>query len=160
MGEPMNAPLRAGGHVDYGDGRGWVLATEDNGPEFLVPTSAYPTPVDEPNDSAGPELTDQGVSAVQDRTAGQFDEGQAAEAADGEGQGDAAISAEPEQFDEPSPAEQTGPAPKPSNAEVRAWARKQGMDVPARGPVPADLVDGYIAATAEDDQDDEEPTDG
>lgn len=35
-----------------------------------------------------------------------------------------------------------GPTPK----DVRSWAREQGIDVPARGKVPDDVVDRYKAA--------------
>lgn len=38
----------------------------------------------------------------------------------------------------------TGPAP----AEVRAWARENGHEVPDRGRIPAELVDAYREAQA------------
>lgn len=41
-----------------------------------------------------------------------------------------------------APARPAGPAPK----DVRAWARAQGIDVPARGQLPADVVAQYQAA--------------
>lgn len=34
----------------------------------------------------------------------------------------------------------------PSAKEVRAWAVQQGLDVPARGRVPAEITDAYRAA--------------
>jgi hypothetical protein len=34
----------------------------------------------------------------------------------------------------------------PSTAKVRAWAREEGLDVPARGPMPDDVVERYTAA--------------
>ncbi|MDP9102161.1 MAG: AI-2E family transporter [Actinomycetota bacterium] len=39
----------------------------------------------------------------------------------------------------------------PSNAEVRAWARSNGLDVPARGRVPAAMVEAYLARAEADD---------
>lgn len=39
-------------------------------------------------------------------------------------------------------------APPPAK-DVRAWARAEGLDVPARGPLPDDLVERYVAAHAE-----------
>ena len=38
------------------------------------------------------------------------------------------------------------PPPAPNNAEIRAWARAQGMDVADRGRLPARLVEAYAAA--------------
>lgn len=35
---------------------------------------------------------------------------------------------------------------EPKPAAVRAWARENGLDVPARGTIPADVVDAYKAA--------------
>lgn len=32
---------------------------------------------------------------------------------------------------------------QPTNAEVRAWAREQGIDVPARGRIPAGVIKRY-----------------
>jgi hypothetical protein len=45
----------------------------------------------------------------------------------------------------------TGPKPditvakqdRPTSAEVRAWAREQGIDVPARGRIPASVIQRY-----------------
>lgn len=134
-------PMRAGGHVNHGDGRGWVLAGD--GPDCLVPVDERPPS----GAQAAPTV---------DAAAGQDD----AAAEHNEGQDDAATAAEPEPSSDPSPAELTGPAPKPSTAEVRKWAREQGLDVPARGPVPTDLIDGYIAATTEDGENEEASADG
>lgn len=39
--------------------------------------------------------------------------------------------------------------PKVDAKVVRAWAAEQGIDVPARGKLPADLVERYQAAHAE-----------
>jgi hypothetical protein len=36
--------------------------------------------------------------------------------------------------------------PAPSPKAVRAWARAEGLEAPARGPLPDDLVDRYLAA--------------
>lgn len=38
-------------------------------------------------------------------------------------------------------------APRP--AEVRAWAREQGIDVPARGKLPPEIVERYLEAREE-----------
>ena len=38
-------------------------------------------------------------------------------------------------------------APRP--AEVRAWAREQGIDVPARGKVPPEIIERYLEAREE-----------
>jgi hypothetical protein len=35
------------------------------------------------------------------------------------------------------------PAPEPSSAEVRAWARAQGIEVSDRGRIPADVLDAF-----------------
>lgn len=45
--------------------------------------------------------------------------------------------------------EEEPPATVPAPKAVRAWARGQGIDVPARGPLPEDVVARYLAA-AED----------
>ncbi|MCI0632516.1 MAG: hypothetical protein L0206_01140 [Actinobacteria bacterium] len=37
----------------------------------------------------------------------------------------------------------------PSAKDVRAWARVEGLDAPARGPLPDELVEQYVAAHAE-----------
>jgi hypothetical protein len=46
-------------------------------------------------------------------------------------------------------------AVKPTNKAVRAWARETGTPVPARGPLPDDVVAAYIAAHAEPIEPDE-----
>lgn len=38
------------------------------------------------------------------------------------------------------------PAPKPPAKAVRAWAKEQGIEVPARGPLPDDVIERYVAA--------------
>ncbi len=50
----------------------------------------------------------------------------------------------------PPPADETVPAPEPdlSHAEVRAWAKENGIDVADAGPVPAAVIEQYTAATA------------
>lgn len=40
----------------------------------------------------------------------------------------------------------TAPADAPEAKAVRAWAREEGIDVPARGKVPDDVVAAYQAA--------------
>ena len=45
----------------------------------------------------------------------------------------------------------TGDTAEPAAREVRAWAKEQGLDVPERGKVPADLVEQYKAAQVEQD---------
>jgi hypothetical protein len=39
----------------------------------------------------------------------------------------------------------TPPPAKPTGKAVRAWARERGMSVPARGPLPDDVVAAYQA---------------
>jgi hypothetical protein len=51
--------------------------------------------------------------------------------------------------DMPEPPAEPVPAPEPSAADVRAWAAEQGIEVPARGKLPGDVVERYRAATAE-----------
>ena len=36
--------------------------------------------------------------------------------------------------------------PAPDSATVRAWAAERGIDVPRRGPVPAEVVAAYLEA--------------
>lgn len=50
----------------------------------------------------------------------------------------------PEAAVEPKP--QHAERPEPSAKDVRAWAAEQGIDVPARGKLPAELVEQYLAA--------------
>ncbi len=40
----------------------------------------------------------------------------------------------------------SGSSGGPSAKDVRAWAQEQGLDVPARGRVPASVLDAYSAA--------------
>lgn len=44
--------------------------------------------------------------------------------------------------------EPDGTVPAPTTREVRAWAKEQGIDVPARGRVPDSVFDAYQAAQA------------
>lgn len=41
------------------------------------------------------------------------------------------------------------PAPAPAPADVRVWAAEQGIEVSAKGKLPADVVDAYVAAHQE-----------
>lgn len=41
--------------------------------------------------------------------------------------------------------------PEPSAKNVRAWAAEAGIDVNAKGPIPADVVEQYKASQAEQD---------
>lgn len=50
---------------------------------------------------------------------------------------------------EGSDAVTSGPASEPAARDVRAWAREQGIDVPARGHLAADVVEQYKAARSE-----------
>lgn len=118
-------PMRAGGHINRRDGRGWVLA--DSAPEPEPTAEVDEAPSETP--SIVPKPT--------------------AETDAGSGTG---TEAEQSSNDEPSAVE---PTPKPSDAAVRAWAREAGLEVPARGRVPADLVDAYVR---EHDADTDEPT--
>jgi hypothetical protein len=40
------------------------------------------------------------------------------------------------------------PAPRPKSADVRAWAREQGIEVAERGRLDPELVERYKAAHA------------
>lgn len=40
----------------------------------------------------------------------------------------------------------SAPSDGPSARDIRAWAQEQGLDVPARGRVPAPVVEAYRAA--------------
>lgn len=44
-----------------------------------------------------------------------------------------------------------GEAAKTSPKDVRAWARAEGVEVPARGPIPDEVVAAYQAAHAGDE---------
>lgn len=54
---------------------------------------------------------------------------------------------EPVQVDYPAAPADAAPAMKP--ADVRAWAREQGIDVPARGKLPDEVIAAYQAAQQE-----------
>lgn len=47
-------------------------------------------------------------------------------------------------------------ADMPKPADVRAWAKSAGLDVPARGKLSADVVEAYKQAQAADNDDDDE----
>lgn len=49
------------------------------------------------------------------------------------------------QEDGAAPAADSTPAPK----DVRAWAAQQGIEVPARGKIPAEVNEQYVAAHQE-----------
>lgn len=50
---------------------------------------------------------------------------------------------------EPSAVEtSTQERPRATTAEIRAWAREQGYEVPVRGSLPSDVVDAYHQAHA------------
>jgi len=55
---------------------------------------------------------------------------------------------EPEPEEEPKPEEVVEEEPSeeeaPSDAEIRAWAKEEGIDVPARGKLAKDIVDLYL----------------
>lgn len=46
---------------------------------------------------------------------------------------------------------------EPAAVDVRAWAKEQGLDVPARGKLSADVIDAYKAAHSEPDHPPAEP---
>lgn len=48
---------------------------------------------------------------------------------------------------------ETGKSGRPKRADVRAWAKEQGIDVPAKGKIPDDVVDRYLEAHADVDSD-------
>ena len=115
------AHRRAGGYIDRGDGRGWVL---DDTPASKPPkATAVRHPVRrEPFKAGGWVFTPPPAPGAADPVE--------------------------DPATEPVPVGEPGRA-TPTNAEVRAWARDQGIDVPARGRVPDDLVEQYLAATKE-----------
>ena len=47
-------------------------------------------------------------------------------------------------------------ADMPKPADVRAWAKSAGLDVPARGKLSADVVEAYKQAQTADDNDNNE----
>ena len=49
-------------------------------------------------------------------------------------------------IDFPAPEDAAPSAAAPSTKAVRAWARESGIEVPARGPLPDDVVATYLAA--------------
>lgn len=49
-------------------------------------------------------------------------------------------------LDQPAWFEAAEASVAPRNAEVRAWANEQNIEVPARGKVPDDVVAAYVAA--------------
>lgn len=53
---------------------------------------------------------------------------------------------DPEPAPEPDPEPEPELDPEPSSATIRAWAKDQGIDVPTRGRVPADIVTAYTSA--------------
>lgn len=61
------------------------------------------------------------------------------------------VQAKAERVDLPKPPENTAePAPQhradPTPAEVRAWAKENGVEVAAKGAIPADVLERYKAA--------------
>lgn len=51
--------------------------------------------------------------------------------------------------EQPEPVEESVKQPRASTAQIRAWAKEQGLEVPARGSLPSDVVDAYHKAHAE-----------
>jgi hypothetical protein len=45
-------------------------------------------------------------------------------------------------------AEPESSEPKPAAKDVRAWAKAEGIEVPARGPIPDDVIERYRAASS------------
>lgn len=58
-----------------------------------------------------------------------------------------ADTAEPEP--EPDDGDEEETSEEPKAAEVRAWAKAEGLDVPARGKVPPEVVEAFKAAHSE-----------
>lgn len=50
---------------------------------------------------------------------------------------------EPVASPEPEPAPEPAPEPEPSDAEVRAWARDAGINVPAQGRLSKKILERY-----------------
>lgn len=115
---------RAGGYIDRGDGKGWVLDTTPKPPP--PPEPPRPAVQRGPVKAAGwtlataPEPAPAAASATVDGP-----EPQAAA---------------------PTSAPDPSTVSDPPASKVRAWAREAGVDVPARGPIPAEVIDQYRAA--------------
>jgi hypothetical protein len=115
------ATHRAGGWVDREDGEGWVV--DDTQPE-PAPEAVEHQPLKPTMEAAGGwRLTPEPPPA------------------EPEPEPDVEAEAKAE---EPEPPSDADVQPRPSNAEVRAWAKAEGIDVPARGPVSDDLVAQYL----------------
>jgi hypothetical protein len=115
---------RAGGWVDREDGEGWVL--DDTQPE-PAPEAVEHQPLKPTMEAAG------GWRLVPEPPPTEPEPEPAVE-----------VEAEPEPPSEPEPEAEAEEQPRPSNAEVRAWAKAEGINVPARGPVSDDLVAQYL----------------
>ncbi len=101
------AERRAGGYVDRGDGKGWVLDEPRPLPKPVGPRQVSSPVRTEPYKAGGWTFTPDPEPSA------------------------------------PEPA-QSEEKPTPKLADVRAWAKEQGIDVPARGKVPDDVLDQYL----------------
>ncbi len=130
---------RAGGYVDRGDGKGWVLD------DSLPPVPATPAPR-VPGPAAPPTQ----------QVAGGWVLTPPAEPIAPEPEPPAAPAPEPE----PEPPVESEPEPEPeppieasedgpSDAEVRAWAKEAGVDVPARGRLSKQIIERYLNRESE-----------
>src|SRR5690606_30370955 len=52
--------------------------------------------------------------------------------------------------EQPEPVGESVKQPRASTAQIRAWATEQGLEAPARGSLPSDVVDAYHKAHAEE----------
>lgn len=102
---------RAGGHVDRGDGKGWVVDTD--------PAPATPEP--QPHKPFKPAVQVAGGWMLSPPT-----------------------ELEPASKPALEPVEEPSISDRPSDSEIRAWAKEAGVDVPTRGRLSQDVVDLYL----------------
>jgi hypothetical protein len=107
---------RAGGHIDRGDGDGWVLDDTQPAP---APAAVEHQPLKPTiQEAAGWRLTPEPPPAEPEP--------------------------EPEPEAEPEAEVETEEPEPPSDADVRAWAKAEGVSVPARGRISKNVVDQYL----------------
>lgn len=95
-------------------------------------------------DTAGPQDPDILAESVEDEIKGaEAIDAANEERAAGDGNVEVADSVETEEAVETA----TGPDEKPTPAAIREWAAKNKVEVSDRGPIPADVLERYLADT-------------